>query len=156
MASGKHTDRVERIIQATPEAIYRALTDPSALETWLPPKGMSGRIERFDLREGGDYRMVLTYDGDDPTARGKSSPSDDVVEGRFVALEPGRRVSQNAVFESDNPEFAGTMTVTWNLLARADGTLVTVTASDVPAGISKADHEAGLASSLDNLSKFLK
>ena len=39
----------------------RAYIDPNALVRWLPPKGMRGRIEIFDPRNGGEYRIVLTY-----------------------------------------------------------------------------------------------
>lgn len=43
------------------------------------------------------------------------------------------------------------MTMTWTLEPEAGGTMVTVTAEDVPTGVRAEDHEAGLASSLANL-----
>lgn len=55
------TDRGWRLIAASPARVYEALVDPDALATWLPPTGMTGRCEWFDLRPGGSYRMVLTY-----------------------------------------------------------------------------------------------
>ena len=36
-----------------PEKVHPALVDPEALTAWLPPAGMTGKIERFDLRPGG-------------------------------------------------------------------------------------------------------
>ncbi len=52
--------------------------------------------------------------------------------------------------------FAGEMIMTWSFEETSDGrTEVTVTAENVPAGISKADHDAGLASSLENLDRYL-
>ncbi len=36
-------------------------------------------------------------------------------------------------------------------MRQADGTLVTIEATDVPPGISPEDHAVGLASSLENL-----
>ena len=59
-------------------------------------------------------------------------------------------------FESDDPAFAGTMTMTWTLTADAGGTRVDITAADVPSGISAEDHAAGLASSLANLALHLE
>src|SRR5262245_5555859 len=54
-------DSASRIIHAAPDKIYRAHMDPHALVSWLPPEGMTGRIEQFEPRVGGTYRMVLTY-----------------------------------------------------------------------------------------------
>ena len=70
------TDRATRPIKAPPAVIYRAFVDPEALVSWLPPKGMTGHIERFDPRPGGRYRMTLTYDQPDASVRGKSSDDD--------------------------------------------------------------------------------
>jgi uncharacterized protein YndB with AHSA1/START domain len=42
-----------------PLAVYDALVDPEALVVWLPPEGMSGRFEWFELRNGGGCRLVL-------------------------------------------------------------------------------------------------
>ena len=108
------TDRASRTIAATPERVYAALVDPDALLTWLPPQGMTGRFERFDLRPGGSYRLVLTYE-DRQAGEGKATSDSDVVEARFVALDPGVRVVQKVDFESDDPMFAGTMTMTWHI-----------------------------------------
>jgi len=46
--------------------------------------------------------------------------------------------------------------MTWSLRALPDGTKVTITASDVPEGISAQDHVRGLASTLSNLAAFLE
>jgi uncharacterized protein YndB with AHSA1/START domain len=147
------TDTAVRVITATPDAIYEAFIDPKALAKWLPPAGMSGHIETFEPRPGGHYRMTLTYD--DATTGGKSGGNADVVEGRFVDLVPGQRVVQQVEFASDDPAFAGIMTMTWSLASVPGGTEVTVTADNVPDGISKQDHADGMASSLANLAAFL-
>lgn len=148
------TDRAGRVIAAPPATVYRALLDPAALEAWLPPEGMRGRIERWDPRPGGGFRMILTY-LDPADSPGKTSDATDVVDVGFAALEPPRRVVQRAVFSADDPSFAGTMTMTWDLAPAGDGTEVTVTATDVPPGIDQAVHEAGIASSLANLASFV-
>lgn len=149
------TDRAARVIAAPPAAVYGALLDRDALETWLPPDGMRGRVERWDPRPGGGFRMVLTYL--DPTGGpGKTSDATDVVDVGFVDLVPSERVVQRAVFEADDPSFAGTMTMTWQFAAVDGGTEATVTASDVPPGIDQAAHEAGIASSLANLAAYVE
>jgi uncharacterized protein YndB with AHSA1/START domain len=149
------TDTGSRVIAAPPERVYAALVDPDALEAWLPPDGMTGRFERFDARPGGSYRLVLTY-ADASSSPGKATPDSDVVEARFVDIVPGVRVVQAVEFVSDDPSFAGTMTMTWEVTAVDAGTRVEIRADDVPDGISAEDHAAGLASSLANLAAYLK
>lgn len=148
-------DRASRTIAAPAEAVYDALLDREALQAWLPPDGMRGRIERWDPRPGGGFRMVLTYL--DPTdSPGKTSDATDVVDVRFADLVRPARVVQTAVFQADDPAYAGTMTMTWHLAAAGDGTEVTVTATGVPPGIDQAVHEEGIASSLANLATYVE
>jgi len=149
------TDTASRVIAASPERVYDAFVDPEALVAWLPPGGMSGRFERFDLRPGGSYRMVLTYP-DASGSPGKATADADVVEARFVDVVPGVRVVQAVDFVSDDPTFAGTMTMTWEVTAVDGGTRVDITADDVPDGITADDHAEGIASSLANLADHLE
>ncbi|MGW4410906.1 SRPBCC domain-containing protein [Nonomuraea sp. NPDC004702] len=86
---------------------------------------------------------------------GKTSDATDVVDVEFTELVPPERVVQRAVFEADDPSYAGTMTMTWHLTT-GEGTKVTVIATDVPPGIDQAIHEAGMASSLANLTSQLE
>jgi uncharacterized protein YndB with AHSA1/START domain len=149
------TDRASRVIVAPPERVWAALVDPEALLAWLPPGGMIGRFERFDARSGGSYRMVLTY-SDASGAPGKATPDSDIVEARFVDIVPGERVVQAVDFVSDDPAYAGTMIMTWEVSADDSGTRVNIVAEDVPDGISAEDHAAGLDSSLTKLAAYLE
>ena len=151
----KRIDTASRVIQASPEMLYRALLDPRALVAWLPPEGMTGEFQQFEAREGGRYRMTLTYDDADD-APGKSSQHSDVVNGRFVELVRDVRVVQQVEFETDDEEFDGAMTMTWALAKVAAGTEVKITCENVPDGISKDDHAEGLASSLKNLAAYIE
>jgi len=146
---------VSRFIAAPPQALYDAVTDPQALVQWLPPSGMRGVIEGFEGRVGGGYRMTLTYEAPSPQARGKTTAKSDTVAVRFVELVPGQRIVQAADFVSDQAAFGGTMTMTWSFAPVAGGTEVTVSVENAPPGISEADHEMGIRSSLENLAAFL-
>ncbi len=148
------TDSASRVVAAPPARLYAAFVDEEALVAWLPPEGMTARFERFDPRPGCSYRLVLTYT-DAATASGKATPDSDIVEARYVALVPGVRVVQAVDFASDDPAFAGTMTMTWEVRAVDGGTRVEITADDVPDGISAEDHARGLASSLANLARYV-
>ena len=149
------TDRASRVVDAPVSRVFDALVNRHALERWLPPDGMTATFERFDPTPGGSYRLVLTYVHPEG-APGKSAPDSDIVEVRYLDVVPDDRVVQAVVFESDDPAFAGTMTMTWVVRAVDGGSLVEITAEDVPDGISPDDHAAGLASSLDHLARYLE
>ncbi len=149
------TDRASRVVTAPPERVWDALVDPEALMAWLPPGEMTGRFERFDARPGGSYRMVLTYSGASG-APGKATAESDIVEARFIDIVPGERVVQAVDFVSDDPAYAGTMTMTWEVTPVNERTRVDIVAEDVPDGISAEDHAAGLNSSLANLAAYVE
>lgn len=148
------TDSASLLIAAPAHRVFAALSDVDALTEWLPPDGMTGAFEHFDLRVGGSYRLVLTYDA--PSANAKSTSTSDIVEARFVDIVPNERIVQAVEFDSDDPAFAGTMTMTWSLAAHGDDTRVDIVADGVPWGVSAADHAAGLASSLANLADYVE
>jgi uncharacterized protein YndB with AHSA1/START domain len=150
----RRIDSVSRFIPASPAVIYAAFAEREAMEQWIPPKNMTATILHFDFREGGSYRMRLTYK-DNKDGQGKSSDNEDEVEVRFTKLIDGKRIEQAIAFESDDPEFSGVMRMIWTLDAVQNGTLVTIRAEDVPRGIRPEDHEVGMNSTLDNLASFL-
>lgn len=145
-----------RLIHASPHAIYRAFLDPAAVAAWRPPQGMTGEVFRFEPRAGGTFRMAFVYADGGASNPGKSTRDADVFEGRFAELVPDARIVEVVRFQSDDPAFGGEMTLTTTLHPVAQGTEVTVLIENVPAGISDADHEAGIASSLENLAKFVE
>lgn len=149
-------DTVSRIIKGSPDAIYQAIVDPKALAVWLPPKNMHARIDTFEPWAGGAYRIVLTYNNDaDRAAFAKSGDGTDIAQGRFLKLVPGKMISQSVEFASDNPQFAGTMRMTYELSPAEAGTRVTITAENVPEGITPEDHKQGMNSSLENLDTYI-
>ena len=155
-ADGRRSDAATRVIGAPPDKIYQAFASAASLMEWLPPSGMSGQALEYDFREGGGYRIELRYDEKMSTESGKTTDRTDITNGRFLELLPGRRITQSVEFESSDPAFAGDMTLTWSFDTAPEGTTVTVTADNVPNGISKADHDAGLRSSLENLAAFVE
>ena len=148
-------DQASRVIRASPSELYGAFANPRALESWLPPRGMTGHLEKFDFRDGGAYRIRLTYD-DGGQNRGKSSDDSDDVEVRFVRLVQDEAIEQAVTFDSDDPRFSGEMTMVWRFLPVPSGTEVTVRCENVPEGIGEDDHQAGLTSSLENLASYVE
>ncbi len=150
----KRTDSASRFIMAPPQTIYHAFLDPKAVASWRPPAGMNCQIYAFDPREGGTFRMSFTYTDTAHSTHGKTSKSTDVFHGQFVELVPNKRIVELVEFESDDPAFAGTMTVITTFGAVSGGTEVTIRCENVPGGIRPGDHQAGITSTLENLAAF--
>lgn len=148
-------DSASQRISASPEAIYAAFATAGAMEQWLPPSNMKGKMLHFDFQDGGSYRMRLTYN-DTRHGTGKTSEDADEVGVRLIRLEAGQRIEWEVSFESDDPAFAGIMRMVWTFQPGDGATLVTVRAENVPYGISPGDHETGLKSSLENLAAFVE
>jgi hypothetical protein len=117
---------------------------------------MSGRIQHFDLREDGGYRMILTYCAPDQGVRGKTSNDSVGVYVCFTKLTPDREIVQVVDFQSYDPAFGGAMTMTWRLTPSDSATEVSNVAENVPEEINEADHAPGLNSSLNNLARFVR
>jgi uncharacterized protein YndB with AHSA1/START domain len=143
------------VVSASPEAVFGAFADPAALMKWLPPGSMTGRVLEYDFRKSGRYRIELTYGEDAPGTVGKTTARTDVTAGRFLSLDPGRRIVQSVEFDSGEASFAGEMIATWTFEPLPTGTRVSITAEKVPPGISQEDHDAGLRASLENLARYL-
>ena len=155
-ADRRRSDVATRVINASADSIYHAFASAGSLMQWLPPLGMSGRALAYEFREGGRYRIELRYDHEASTGSGKTTDRTDITHGQFLELRPGRRIVQSAQFESSDTTGAAVMTMTWSFDTTPEGTRVTVTADNVPTSISKADHDAGLRSSLKNLAAFVE
>jgi uncharacterized protein YndB with AHSA1/START domain len=146
------THTSSRLISASSACIYSACIQSEKLMRWIAPKGAEAEIEKFEAREGGHFKIILSFRDD----IGKSSTRTDVVLGRFLTLVPDQKIVQAIDFVSDRSQFAGTMTMSWFLQPADEKTLVSVVAENVPQGISRTDHEIGMASSLENLAEFVE
>ncbi|MBE2278167.1 MAG: SRPBCC domain-containing protein [Rhodobacteraceae bacterium] len=154
MVAAGRIDRAERLIAAPAARLFGYWTDPALLLRWLPPRGMAGRVEQFDPRPCGAFRIVLTYD--DPGRAGHAGDGSDVVAARFLAVEPPRHLAFASRFESDDPQMQGEMRMDWHFDPEGAATRVRVVASNVPPGIRAGDHAAGMASSLAQLAALVE
>lgn len=143
-----------RHLRAPRVRVYRALLDADAVQHWMVPDAMTSHVHSFDAREGGTFRISLTYDM--PTTAGKTSAQTDTYHGRFVRLVPDAEVVQVLEFETGNPAMRGEMTVSYALADAGDGTDLTAVHENLPAGVSPADNELGWRMSLDKLAKLVE
>ncbi len=148
------TTRVSRTIHAPTTAVYAALLDPDAISRWRVPDDMQCLVHYFDAREGGQYRISLTYE--DRSRSGKSEGRTDTYRGRFLRLIPNQQVVEVMEFETDDPALRGAMTLTTTLHDTADGTEVVMLHEGIPEAVSAADNELGTEMSLASLARLLE
>jgi uncharacterized protein YndB with AHSA1/START domain len=141
-------------IKAPRAAVYRALLDPQAVAMWMVPTGMTSHVHAFDPREGGEFRISLTYDA--PTDTGKTDAQTDTFQGRFTKLVPDEQVVQVIEFETSDPALRGEMTVTYTLRDARGGTDLVAVHGNLPPGLSPADNKTGWRISLSKLAALVE
>jgi uncharacterized protein YndB with AHSA1/START domain len=115
---------------------------------------MTSQVHEFEAREGGRFRISLTYDA--PTRRGKTTSQTDIYHGYFKKLMPNVEVVEVIEFETADPQLRGEMTIT-TLLAEAEGgTDVVVLHEGIPGGVSTSDNETGTRMALANLAALVE
>jgi len=146
--------RMRRHIRAPRSAVYRALIDPDMLIKWKIPAAMIGEVHAFDAREGGAFRISLTYVL--PDRAGKTSAHTDTYHGHFARLVPDALVVEVIEFETSDPDLMGTMTITTSLTDAGAGTDLVAVHDGLPAGVSAADNELGWWMALEKLAALLE
>jgi len=141
-------------VNAPRAAVYRALLDARAVATWMAPDGMTSQVHVFDAREGGSFRISLTYDT--PSGTGKTTAHTDTFHGRFVKLVPHEQVVEVIEFETADDSLRGEMSVTFTLTEADSGTDVLGVHDNVPPGVSPADNELGWRMSLEKLARLVE
>jgi uncharacterized protein YndB with AHSA1/START domain len=148
------TTRIRRVIDAPREAVYRALLDAAAVERWRTPAEMTSEVHVFEPREGGRFRVSLTYASVDGV--GKTAARTDTYHGRFARLVPGQEVVEVLEFETADPALQGEMTITTTLADAGGGTELVAVHEGLPPGLSPEANELGWSESLDRLAALLE
>lgn len=146
--------RLVQLIRAPRAAVYQALVTADAVRQWMVPDDMRSEIHEFEGREGGRFRISLTYDA--PTAAGKTSAQTDTYHGTFVRLVPDTEVVQTVEFETTAPGMQGEMTITMRLVDVAEGTELTATHANLPPALSSEDNDTGWRMSLEKLARLVE
>jgi uncharacterized protein YndB with AHSA1/START domain len=149
-----YTTQLTRHMAAPRSVVYQALLDAGAVAAWRVPDGMSSQVHEWQAREGGAFRVSLSYDL--PTGTGKTAEHTDTYHGRFVKLVPDQQVVEVLEFETPDPELRGEMTVTTTLTDTDGGTEVRMVHEGIPDKIPPADNETGTRMALDNLARLVE
>jgi uncharacterized protein YndB with AHSA1/START domain len=152
MSTTQHT----RLIKASPDKLYHAFTDPVALEAWMAPGDMTGKVRSFDPSVGGGFVMSLYYPENKAHPKGKTTEKEDRYTARFITLQEYKRIVMGIRFESGSPGFVGETIMEVRFQRQDTATLVTIVFSNLPLGIRPEDNEKGTEQSLDKLEQFVR
>jgi uncharacterized protein YndB with AHSA1/START domain len=82
--------RITRELDAPPEKVFRAHTDPDLVIRWLGPRDTEMLIDHYDCRTGGSYRYVHVSNGQEHGFR-----------GCFHEVRPSSLIIQTFTYEGD-------------------------------------------------------
>ncbi len=145
MSNKTGTVRLHRVLRAPAGRIYKAFTDKSALERWLPPFGFTGTIHEIDVRTGGGYRMSFTNFG---TGHSHS------FTVKYLELVPDKRIRHTDRFDDEN--LPGEMMVSIDLKTVSCGTDISIVQEGIPSVIPVEMCYLGWQESLEQLARLVE
>jgi uncharacterized protein YndB with AHSA1/START domain len=116
----------------------------------------AGHVPAFDARDGGRFRMTLTYHGPRHSPGGTTTEPTDTFPGRFVALVPCEKIVEVLELESQDPAFRGELRLTASLADADGGSEITILTRDLPTGIPSEYNLLGRKESLEKLAALLE
>jgi uncharacterized protein YndB with AHSA1/START domain len=144
-AAPTSTIRLHRVLKAPPMRVYQAILDPAANCKWLAPHGFTCTVHHLEAKVGGTYKMSFTN-----FATGKSHS----FGGKYVELEPGKRIVATDVF--DDPNLPGEMRTSYTLTGVSVGTEVSIVQENIPAMIPPEACYLGWQESLEQLAMLVE
>lgn len=144
--------RITRLINASPERVFRAWTDPTQISQWLSPHSdIKQVVTETEARAGGAYRF------------GFANPQTghvNTVEGRYLEIIPHTRLVFTWAWQAPHDEFpdeflTSESTVTVELSEIEGKTQLTLTHERLPLGPIADRHAWGWNGTLDQLDIFL-
>jgi len=139
---GEDEIRKTVVVDASPEIVFRALTDEKELVQWMP------REAKFDTKIGGEIEFKYRW---------AERELDTILHGKVLEFEPSRRLSYT--WDAETPDHVRRISgavVTWILEPMPDGkTQVTLIHRGVNKQFAK-DAEMGWNYFLSKLTSYCK
>lgn len=136
---------LHRVIKASPEKVFRAFTEASAIASWLPPYGFTCTVHEMNPTVGGSFRMSFHNFS---TGNGHS------FGGNYLEVKPGELIKYTDKF--DDPNLPGEMTSTVWLKKNLAGTEIKIEQTGIPDVIPAEMCYLGWQESLEKLIKLVE
>jgi uncharacterized protein YndB with AHSA1/START domain len=135
---------LKRRLNAPPEKVYAAWTDPKKITRWFSPSSVKAGTEQatIDARMGGRFRISFTMEAGEYFE----------VGGVYRELVPSQRLVFSWAWHS-TPERESQVTV--SLKPDGDGTLLTLHHEQLFDQAARDGHERGWTGMLDKLENYL-
>lgn len=136
---------LHRVLKASPEKVYRAFTEATAIASWLPPYGFLCVVHEMNVAVGGSYKMSFQ---NFTTGNGHS------FGGTYQELKPNEFLKYTDQF--DDPNLPGEMITTVSLRKTIAGTEIKIMQEGIPAVIPAEMCYLGWQESLEKLAKLVE
>ena len=139
------TLRVERTVQASPEAVFDAWTNPEVLRRWwATERSWATPVAEVDLREGGGYTLTMKPPAADPHT----------VRGTYRVIERPRRLVYTWAWEEADGRLGPESTVTVEFIPDGARTRVVLVHEGLLSAESAGGHEHGWGGVLTSLQRL--
>jgi uncharacterized protein YndB with AHSA1/START domain len=138
--------RLERVLDAPPERVYAAWTDPAVLRRWWAAQpDWTAADASTDVRVGGRYRLSMR-DSDGGIRS---------VAGEYIEVEPPLRLKYSWAWDPhEGSEAPSSVTVvTVEFIAEGSGTRVVLEQRGFVSEPDRDSHDEGWRGCLDNLER---
>jgi len=133
---------IKRRINATPEKVFKAWTDPEKIKQWMGPGEIKTIRAENDVRTGGRYRIVMLTPGGE----------EHDVSGVYREVVANEKLVYTWAWKS-TPERESIVTVTFK--PDDGGTLLTLSHEQFVDEAARDSHQGGWNGAMEKLEKYL-
>ncbi len=139
------TVSLHRVLKASPEKVYRAFTEATAIASWIPPYGFLCTVHEMNVETGGSFRMSF---------QNFSTGNSHSFGGVYLDIKPGEFLKYTDKF--DDPNLPGEMITSVWLQKNIAGTEIKITQEGIPSAIPVEMCYLGWQESLEKLAKLVE
>lgn len=133
---------IDRVLPASPERVFSALTQPDLFARWMGPEGSDVTVEEMTLTLGGRLAFLVNLPEGGPQFR---------LFGFYEEIEPPRRLVHSWAMDGDDE----VSTVVFELEPHGEGTRLQLTHHGLTRPEDVAQNEGGWQHQLDRLEALL-
>ncbi|MBV9986918.1 MAG: SRPBCC family protein [Chitinophagaceae bacterium] len=134
---------LHRVLKTSPEKLFRAFTEASALASWLPPWGFLCTVHEMTVKVGGTYKMSF---------QNFSTGHSHSFGGQYLEIKPNEFLKYTDKF--DDPNLPGEMITSVWLKKVLVGTELKVVQEGIPEAIPAEMCYLGWQESLEKLAQL--
>lgn len=136
---------LHRVIKASPEKVYRAFTETTAITSWLPPYGFLCTVHAMNVEVGGTYKMSF---------QNFTTGNSHSFGGEYIEVKAHEFLKYTDQF--DDPNMPGIMTTSIWFEKTSVGTELKVLQEGIPSAIPVEMCYLGWQESLEKLIKLVE